>query len=181
MATRRPALSVVGSDQPLAVEQVYRDHAAFVWRLLRGMGVREADVPDLTQEIFITVHRRLGETRIRSSLRAWLYGICIRTAANYRRRCQHTREQLCPVPPEPPRGNPDRAGAKLDLLRALARLDEARRAVFLLYEVEGLSMPEVADALDCPLTTAYSRLYSARKAVRAQFRRPARREGNGHA
>jgi RNA polymerase sigma-70 factor (ECF subfamily) len=52
-------------------------------------------------------------------------------------------------------------------LRLLARLDDDQRAVFVLYEMEGLSMPEVAEALGCPQTTAYSRLYAARKVLRA--------------
>ena len=168
------ALSVVEGVRPLDVETVYRDHAAFVWRLLRSMGVRDADVPDVAQEVFITVHRRLADTRITSSLRAWVYGICIRTAANYRRRSHHTRERLCHPVPEPARVGSDRASARIDLLRILRTLDDDRRAVFLLYEVEGLSMPEVADALGCPLTTAYSRLYSARKTVRAALRRAER-------
>lgn len=162
-------LSLLTDETRVGVEQIYRDHAAFFWRLLRAMGVREADVPDVTQEVFITIHRRLDDTQIRASLRAWVYGICLRTAANYRRRRHRSSERLCcPVPDSAPIGS-DRAGARLDLKRALDSLDEARRAVFLLYEVEGLSMPEVAEALGCPVTTAYSRLYSARRAVRAAF------------
>jgi RNA polymerase sigma-70 factor (ECF subfamily) len=164
----RPATAAEGGA--IDVEAAYRDHAAFVWRLLRGMGVREADVPDVVQEVFLTAHRRAADTVIHSSLRAWLYGICIRLAANYRRRRHHGAERLCFPVPEPRQTRSDRVGAKLDLLRALDTLDENQRAVFLLYEVEGLSMPEVAAALACPLTTAYSRLYAGRRRVRAAFR-----------
>lgn len=167
------ALSLLPDEERSGVEQIYRDYAAFVWRLLRAMGVRDADALDVTQEVFITIHRRLGDTQIRTSLRAWVYGICLRTAANYRRRRHNISERLCWPVPDPASNQPDRAGARLDLQRALDRLDEARRAVFLLYEVEGLSMPEVAEALGCPVTTAYSRLHSARKAVRAAFGREA--------
>jgi RNA polymerase sigma-70 factor, ECF subfamily len=164
-------LAPVRGAPGIEMERVYRDHAAFVWRLLRHMGVRDADVPDAAQEVFITVHRRLSDSVIRTSLRAWVYGICIRIAANYRRRRYLACERPCDPLPEPSREPSDPAAARIDLCRALDRLDVARRAVFLLYEVEGLSMPEVADALGCPVTTAYSRLHSARELVRAAFRR----------
>lgn len=155
-------------DESLGVAGLYRDYGGFVWRILRAMGVRDADAPDMTQEVFMVVDRRLPELRARSSVRAWLYGICIRSAANYRRRSFRVSERLYAVVPEPDQLEADET-AKLDLMRALETLDEARRAVFVLYEIEELSMPEVAEAVGCPLTTAYSRLYSARRAVRRCF------------
>ena len=153
------------------LEAVYRDNIAFAWRMVTNMGVRRADVPDVVQEVFITVHRRLGEVEIKRSVRAWIYGICVRACANYRKRASTQREQLFWEPPEPDARSDERATAKLDLLRALRLLDDDQRAVFLLYEVEGLTMREVADVLDCPSTTAYSRLYAARRAVQAAFDR----------
>jgi len=166
--TARVADDSGAADVPLGVAALYRDYAAFVWRILRAMGVREADLPDMTQEVFVVVYRRLPELRARSSLRSWLYGICIRCAANYRRRAYRVSERLYAVVPEVVEASSD-AAARLDLMRALQTLDEARRAVFVLYEIEELSMPEVAEALGCALTTAYSRLYSARRAVRRYF------------
>ena len=154
------------------IGKIYHEHASFAWRLIANLGVRAADVPDLVQEVFVTVHRRLGAVEIRSSLRAWIYGICVRSAANYRRRASNKRELLVSQLPERAFDDSERAGAKLDLLRALGLLDEQQRAVFLLYEVEGLSMPEVAEALDCPIGTTYSRLYAARKNVQRAFREP---------
>jgi RNA polymerase sigma-70 factor (ECF subfamily) len=133
------------------------------------MGVRKADVPDLVQEVFVTVHRRLGAVEIQSSLRAWIYGICVRTCANYRKRAMRTREVLVSEAPERSIDTSDRVQHKLDLVRALDTLDDDQRAVFLLYEVEELSMPEVAAALGCPTSTAYSRLYAAQRVVRRTF------------
>lgn len=151
------------------LERIYRDNIAFAWRMVTNMGVRRADVPDVVQEVFITVHRRLGEVEIKSSVRAWIYGICVRACSNYRKRASTQREQLFWEPPEHGIQNDERASAKLDLMRALELLDADQRAVFVLYEVEGLTMREVAEALDCPPTTAYSRLYAARRVVQAAF------------
>jgi RNA polymerase sigma-70 factor (ECF subfamily) len=150
--------------------QVFDEHAPFVWRTLRYLGVPEPDLPDVCQEVFITVHRKLETFEGRSTLRTWLYRICQRAASDYRRRAYVRRE----VVSENPSGTAP-AAQRLDgvahleardaLQFALDALDEAKRVVFVLYEIEGLSMKEVAEALDCPLQTAYSRLHAARRAV----------------
>jgi RNA polymerase sigma-70 factor (ECF subfamily) len=164
LAGLEPVASV--SEAALSTDVLYRQCSPYVWRILCAMGVRPADAPDLTQEVFIVAHRRLGELRDAARARSWLYGICIRCAANYRRRAHRKNEVLCAVLPDVGT-SADPALARIDLMRALDRLDDARRAVFVLYEIEELSMPEIADALGCPVTTAYCRLYSARKLVRA--------------
>ena len=155
--------------------EVYRQNVRFAWRLVVNMGVRPDDVADIVQEVFIIVHRRLGEVVLSTSVRAWIYGICARCCANYRRRALTRREQLCSEPPDRSaddyRASDDneRVSARLDLERALDTLDQHQRAVFLLYEVEELSMPEVAEALAIPLSTAYSRLHAARSAFRREL------------
>lgn len=161
-----------------------REHGVFVWRTLRRLGVRDADVDDVCQEVFVVVNRKLGEFEPRASLRSWLYGICVRAAAAHRRRAPVRRE----VPTESPaeditsRG-PDVAVeskqslAQLD--RALDALDDDKRDVFVLYEVEQLSMAEVAEILGCPLQTAYSRHSAARAHVVAHFRRLELSKGGG--
>jgi RNA polymerase sigma-70 factor (ECF subfamily) len=58
-----------------------------------------------------------------------------------------------------------RLEARSTLGFALDKLDDAKRDVFVLYEIEGLTMREVCDVLDCPLQTAYSRLHAARKVL----------------
>lgn len=158
-----------GAD--IDLDEVYRQNARFAWRLVANMGVRPADVADVVQEVFIIVHRRLGQTVLNTSLRAWIYGICARCCANYRRRALNRREQLFSEPPEQTADDNERLSARLDLERALDTLDHHQRAVFLLYEVEGLSMPEVAEALVMPLSTAYSRLHVARTTFQRELAR----------
>jgi RNA polymerase sigma-70 factor (ECF subfamily) len=147
-----------------------------VWRALRRLGVREADVEDVCQEVFVVVHRRLGDFEARSSVRTWIYGIAVRTASDYRRRASNVREVVTATPPdELSRDDPhdalsvEQARAVLD--RLLDQLDEDKRAVFVLYEIEELPMNEVARAVGCPLQTAYSRLHAARSKIEDATRR----------
>ena len=155
---------------PLA--QIFREYGPFVWRGLRRLGIPESDVEDVCQEVFVVVHRKLGDFEGRSSLRTWIYGICARTASDYRRSGRVRREVVTDTPPDAPQdgGQQDafalkQARATLD--RILDQLDDDKRSVFVLYEIEELTMAEVAEALGCPLQTAYSRLHAARKVVEA--------------
>ncbi|MBX3192297.1 MAG: RNA polymerase sigma factor [Labilithrix sp.] len=162
----------------MEVERIFREHGAFVWRALRRLGVAPSDVDDACQEVFVVVHRKLGGYEGRSQMRTWLYGIAVRVAAAHRRR-SHTRHEVPtedPVGPETASvGTPEGALAEREALalldKALDELDDDKRAVFVLYEVEGLEMPEVAEALSCPVQTAYSRLHAARKDVEKSMRR----------
>lgn len=141
-------------------------------RTLRYLGVREADINDVFQEVFLVVHRRLEEFEGRASLKTWLYQIARHAASDQRRRAYMRNE----VPTaEPALGRADGGvsrSAQLEarqlLLQALDQLDDDKRAVFVLFEVEGMTMNEVVEVLGCPLQTAYSRLHAARKIVAEQ-------------
>ncbi|HMI89915.1 MAG TPA: sigma-70 family RNA polymerase sigma factor [Polyangiales bacterium] len=164
--------------EPFDPAAVIREHAAFVQRVLRHLGVASSQLDDASQEVFLVVCRQLDKFEGRSSLRTWLYGIC-RNVAAATRRGGHAREVLAAEPPEvdqPP--GQDAAlwlkQAHAQLMRALESLDEGQRMVFVLYEIEELSMEEIAAALAAPVTTCYSRLYAARERVQALLRRRAR-------
>ena len=160
------------------VDRIFREHGPFVWRALRRLGVAPSDVDDACQEVFVVVHRKLPEYRGDSQLRTWLYGIAVRVAAASRRRA-HVRHEIPsdePISPEAassstPEGTAVEREAIALLDRALNELDDEKRAVFVLYEIEGLEMAEVAEAVDCPIQTAYSRLHAARTAVEKSMRR----------
>ena len=153
--------------------EVFAQYSPFVWRALARLGVRAGDVPDACQEAFLVVHRRLDTFDAnRGSLKSWVYGICVRIASDYRRRRPNneTAEALASIAVDgEPKGELLARRAWAKLARVLERLDEVQREAFVLYELEGLPMLEVAGALGCPLQTAYSRLHAARRAVLAAF------------
>lgn len=151
-----------------AIGAMVREHGPFVLRVLRYLGVSEADLQDVGQEVFVTVHRRLPSAKV-DSVRSWLYAICARFAANYRRKRARSREVLAADPARAGRNLPDQAEqshvARATLIRLLDGLDEKRRDVFVLHEIEQLSVPEVASVLGIPLGTAYTRLRAARQEI----------------
>jgi RNA polymerase sigma-70 factor (ECF subfamily) len=160
----------------LDFDEIFETCSGFVWCVLAKLGVPSADVPDVCQEVFVVVHRRLGDFDGRTSIRSWIYGICVRTASHFRRRKRSRKENsVYPVPETPVAARQDEElhhrRAKKFLDAVLDELGEDKRAVFVLYELEELTMSEVAEALGCPLQTAYSRLYTARTAVTNAFRR----------
>jgi RNA polymerase sigma-70 factor (ECF subfamily) len=157
------------------VTAVFKAHHAFVWRILRHLGVATADQEDVLQEVFVVVHRRLADYREQDKMRAWLYAICARVVRDHRRRLGRRHEELRAEPEvsrEPSQASEVADQQALSLAqRMLAALPEKQRAVFLLYEIEQLSMPEIALAVECPLPTAYARLRKARERVLVEVAR----------
>jgi len=165
------ALAPVHPAHPGAVpafDEVYTAHVAFVWRVLRTFGVTEAQIEDAVQDVFVVVHRRLGEWQGKAAITTWLFAIARRVASAHRRRAGKRTEELDEdlVDENPGGGDPfaeaSRAQAAATVLAILERLDEDKRIVFALVELEQLSVPEVARMLDLNLNTAYSRLRLAR-------------------
>lgn len=149
-------------------------HAAYVLRTLRCLGVPERELEDTRQDVLEVALRRLDEVEP-AGVRAWIYGVCLRKALVRRRDAARRREDL---------GRADERSVEPDQEASLARrqalaralgilesLSDEKRAVFVLYEVEQLTMAEVADVVGCPLQTAYARLYAARREVEATLRR----------
>jgi RNA polymerase sigma-70 factor (ECF subfamily) len=160
------------ADTQADFREIVRAHAPYVLRVLRSLGVGSADVPDVSQEVFLTVHRQLPLFEGRSALRTWIYGIALRVASDYRSKAYRRRELPSEAPPEQvertsPQSQLELREAWRLIERLLAELDEDRRQVFVLYELEQLSMREVCEVVGCPLSTAYSRLNSARATVQA--------------
>jgi RNA polymerase sigma-70 factor (ECF subfamily) len=174
-------VSTSAAQSGLTAQAIFRDHAGFVLRVVRRLGVAPRDVEDVAQEVFVVVHRKLDTFTGESSVRTWLFGIASRVASDHRRRAYVQRENL---EAEPPAVNIDAQQAedfhqrelRKNLDRALDELDEAKRAVFVLYEMEGVPMTEIAESLGCPLPTAYSRLREARERIRSHFARVYPRE-----
>lgn len=155
-------------------EQIFHDEVAYVGRTLRYLGVRDGDLEDACQEVFVIVHRRLHQLRD-GSARTWVRKICVFVASNHRRTLRRRREDAVAELPEvavpaPQQGEVERGQARERLLGALDALPEEQRDVFVLFEIEQLTMTEIAEAVGCALQTAYSRLYAARAKVQAAMK-----------
>ena len=156
----------------MTFEETYRAHFAFVWRSLRRLGIAEDDAADAAQDVFIIVHRKLPEFAGRSKLTTWLYGICFRVASERRRAVprpligEQEAAAFIGRQADPGALAEHRQGLAL-LERVLDRLPDEQRAVFCLFELEGMTGDEIAEALEIPLGTAYSRLRLARGAFAA--------------
>lgn len=153
---------------------LFREHAPHAGRALRNLGVSEPDVPDALQETFLVVHRKLSEFRGDSSVRTWIYGICLRVAAAHRRRPHRRREVGLDEADDratdrTPHDDAEQRQALTRLDEVLDGLDDDKRAAFVLYEIEELTLAEIAEAVGAPLPTVYSRLKAARKAVEEAF------------
>jgi RNA polymerase sigma-70 factor, ECF subfamily len=154
------------SALPRDLDATYREHADFVYRVACQLGVDATHVEDVVHDVFLVVHRRMAEYDGRS-MRSWLYGITRRVVLHHhrgRRRAQ-TRTQLAPVPASAP--DPEERTAAHEAVAIVesfvASLDEDQRTVFVLVELEGTPMPEIARALGVNLNTLYSRLRLARR------------------
>ena len=152
--------------------ELYRIHFDFVWRTLRRLGVPEPHVDDAAQEVFMVVHRRLGDFEGRSSLKSWIFAIVLRVASQARRSAQRLAVRALPSDlAAPERDDPYEATAQAqarDLVyQLLEELDDDKRAVFILAELEQLTVPEIAEVLSIKLNTAYSRLRAARRSFDA--------------
>jgi RNA polymerase sigma-70 factor (ECF subfamily) len=158
-----------------AFDDVYREHFPFVWRSAKRLGVSDAALDDVVQEVFVIVHRYLDRYEDRGQMRAWLYRIAVREASRHRRSKKPMStvdvDTLTLEGGENPEQQMQASQARADFDRLLTALDDDRRDVFVLYEVEELPMEEVAAVVGCPVATAYSRLRSARKLVLAAAKR----------
>lgn len=147
---------------------VYREHASFAWRVVRRLGIAPHNVPDVVQDVFLVVHRRLPDYDGRSSMRAWIAGIC-RGVVRNQKRSRSRRERRLRVLAQTPQDDLAQFD-RMELGRALAEgldaLDEDQRLAVVLTDIEGLSPADVAHVTGVSRNTVYSRLRLARRKLR---------------
>lgn len=165
-----PTEEIERIDPVLSFDEVYSAHIAYVWRVLRTFGVAEAQLEDAAQDVFVVVHRRLGEWEGRAAITTWLFAIARRVASAHRRKAtgkptEELSEHLADSTDT--FAAMSRAQAAATVMGILERMDEDKRVVFALVELEQLSVPEVARMLEINLNTTYSRLRLARVAFEA--------------
>jgi RNA polymerase sigma-70 factor (ECF subfamily) len=157
-------------------DEVYAAHARFVWRVLRGMGVREAGIDDAVQDVFIVVHRRLPEFDGKSALSTWLFAIAYRVACDHRRKHKRLRvhdsledngAQLASGNALSPADSAEQAQRLRALSDALDALDDEKRALIVLAELEEQTVPQIAALTGTSINTVYTRLRRARLTLQA--------------
>ncbi|MBI5535793.1 MAG: sigma-70 family RNA polymerase sigma factor [Deltaproteobacteria bacterium] len=159
-----------------AFRAIYEAEFSYVWHTLRRLGVRDRDLEDLTHDLFVTVYRRIEDYDVDRPVRPWLFGFAFRLASDYRRLARHQREvvdsDLEGMDPVPLADQQMAAEQRRRVVQAaLDTLELDRRAVFVMHDLDGCAMPEIARALSIPLNTAYSRLRLAREQFTAAVRR----------
>lgn len=187
--TRRPATSTHASspvpDDELvercrlgdttAWRGLYDRYSPSVHRFISALGIPMEEREDAAQDVFVAVYRSLARFRGEAQLSTWIYRIAARHAVRLGRR-RRVREFLCTLavrePPPAPAADPSERASQLHLLdRMLNKLNPKKRTVFVLFEIEGLRVDEIARVVGCPENTVWSRLHHARAEMLKMARR----------
>jgi RNA polymerase sigma-70 factor (ECF subfamily) len=161
-------------------DEIYDEHFPFVWRSVRRLGVVDSAVDDVVQDVFLVVHRRLGSFEGTGAMKSWLFGIALRVVKDLRRTLRRKPAQLggrgatdddVDGVADRASNNPHESLAKAEAAKlvhvALDAMPDDRKEVFILSELEQMTVPEIAEAIGANVNTTYSRL----RAARADFER----------
>ena len=175
LASERAAVLAVERTEPIpAFAQLYESEFPFVWRSARRLGVRPASLDDVVQDVFVVVYRTLARFEGRSSIKTWLFGIVLNVVRAHRRGLgAERRRSAAPAHVADPERLVDTAAGPLELATKaeaarlvdalLDTLDDDKREVFVLAELEQMSALDIAQAVGIPVNTVYSRLRLARE------------------
>lgn len=154
-----------------AWRRLHRRYYPVAAAFLRKLGVRDRDLEDATQDVFLQVHKYLPRFRREAELSTWLYRLCITQARRVRRRVRVTEalfRMLSIMPGDALVSSTplSEESARRRIEAALSKLSEGERSVFVLYEMEGLSGKRIAEIVECPEATVFRRLHYARQTFR---------------
>lgn len=168
-ATARPVVGEVGADGQERIRVAFAQHFDCVWRYLRRLGLNEADADDGTQQAFLVFARKVDKVDAGKE-RAYLCRTAYRIAADMRKQAYRRHEVVTEDNDEQsdreslnPEGLADQKGARQLLDKVLEQMPMDLRSVFVLYEIEELTVPQIAETLDVATGTVASRLRRARQ------------------
>jgi RNA polymerase sigma-70 factor, ECF subfamily len=160
-----------------AFRELFRAHRNDVARLVQRMLGHTPDLEDVVQEVFLQVHRSIGDFRGQSRLSTWLYRVTVNVVLMHRRAARSrpvwtdAPESLVPADTQP---LPDEKLARQRRIaafyRLLDRLSDKKRAVFVLHELEGLAPAEIGKIVEAPVLTVRTRLFYARRELLTMLR-----------
>jgi RNA polymerase sigma-70 factor (ECF subfamily) len=174
--------STPAGSLPENLAQIYDAHFDFVWRGARRLGVSESSADDVTQDVFMIVHRRIANYDGRASLQAWIFGILVRVVHDHRRSFRRKGARNVPfeqeigrtvgVAPGPtPIEQVERAEHVRLLDKLLCELDEDKRTLLILSELEEWTLREIAEYFGSNTNTIHSRLRAAKRAFEQAYLR----------
>jgi RNA polymerase sigma-70 factor, ECF subfamily len=145
---------------------IYERELSYVWKTLGRLGVDPSELADAVHDVFVIVHRKWGDIDFTRPIRPWLFGIARRVAAGHRRKRRELPSDNLELAIAPsPHSERD------FLWRVLAQLDDDRRDVIVLHDLEGYTGAEIAALLGIPANTVHSRLRLGRQDMQAIVRR----------
>ena len=173
-----PPTPLAAVNDPDAFWTLLGPHIGWIHRQLRRLGVRENDLDDVCQDVLIALHKRRDQFDFSREIRPWAFGFAAWVASDYRKRRQ-VRERHAPLdhdhePADPAPGADARLDAEAErqlLLEALDQLDDKKRTLLVLVDLEETAMPRAAEILGIPVNTGYSRLRTARTELASAVRR----------
>ncbi len=165
--------------------RIFAEELGYVCGTLRRMGVHPRDVEDIAHDVFVRVYAKLDTYDPSRPIRPWLFGFAFRSASDYRRLARHrlelmsTNDRQVDGPAQAPLAEEalESREEQSMVLEALETIELDRRAVLIAYELDECPMKSIADALQIPLATGYSRLRIAREEFAAAIRRSRLRRG----
>jgi RNA polymerase sigma-70 factor (ECF subfamily) len=162
-------ITALAAGARLDFDTIYATYFHRVARWARAFGGLDAELDDLTQEVFLVVQRKLASFE-GPNFQAWLYGIVRKTVSDHRRRAWFRRwfRGVDPDHGEAPESTePGSSFERREAHRAVAailnEMSTVRRSTFVLFEIEGYSGEEIAVLEGVPLNTVYTRLHHARR------------------
>lgn len=176
-AARQAAQRAATRKSDAEFKAMYETHFRLVRCALTRLGVREADVKDMAQKVFLVAFLKLPEFEGRSQLSTWLWAICRRVAIAYRR-SGAMRLEVATDPLEIEVSSEQRSvmygdtsSHEVAIEHMLSKLSESQRLVFRLSEVDELDGSQIAALLNISLGTVRSRLRYARQRIRREMKR----------
>jgi RNA polymerase sigma-70 factor, ECF subfamily len=170
LVVSNPVKPAPAEESKARLERLFTDHHDFIWRLVRRLGMSTGGADDAAQHVFLVAAERLADIRLGSE-RAFLFGTALRVVRTHSRTDRRfvLEEDMDVRLSEAlrPEDLADQNRALALMQRVLTGMTIDLRTVFVLCELEGLTMPEVAALLEIPVGTAASRLRRAREAFRA--------------